>query len=299
MQKYLSDLEEKGEECICKVYDFGYLKKSTGETRVYAIIERLEMDLYTRIDNQIKENNGRDFRVMDCTKYFEAVLTGLMHMNKNGFVHLDMKNENVGIDLSGNGKIFDFGFATHLEGFPGMDNKEYVDFFIEKPQFGNPLYQDPYFVETLKNSQELLGKIHINFDVYSVGLMMLITYFSVNLIKNKKNTPPYLEHTWDQLQFDMSDFRSSKKKNEELIHLIKQMIKQNPSVRITCEKALLDARFKPAIIYPVTNTQPEKKPGMFTSVYRAITGTGKGGTLKKKKRNRKTKRNRRKTRSSK
>jgi serine/threonine protein kinase len=323
MQKYLSDLEGEGKEYICKVYDFGYLINTRGDKEhVYAILERVTVDLFDLRANRERHNSEN----MNLRRYFRQVLTGLKHMNKNGFVHLDMKNENVGIVIvnkdginEGYAKIFDFGFATHLEGFvdvnetPGLFDILSTSIFptpkfIEKNPFGNPIYQDPHF--------SITKKIYINFDVFSVGLMILVAYFRLN-----RKFTQYFNlgiSWWDQIQYE-----TAVEDKTILVDLIKKMINPNPLERIQSKEALLHSWFNTgetedaSINYPSAKEEcygpssepleqpPRVKPKPESRVGRAkreianAFGLNGGGTLKKRKYNRRTKRNRKKTRSSK
>jgi len=141
---------------ICKVYEFGYLI-SDGVIRVYAILEKLtEPDIFgINFERKIPKHNYNYKLIM------HQVLEGLKCMNKNNFVHLDIKLENIGIDKDKNAKIFDFGFARYINTNPMTTNDKI---------FGTGLYVDPEIV--------YFNKIYLNSDIYSVGNMLNYLYIN-------------------------------------------------------------------------------------------------------------------------
>ena len=52
--------------------------------------------------------------------YFIQILDGLRHIHDKGLCHLDMKPENILLDMQFSAKIVDFGFTTQLQEEVGL-----------------------------------------------------------------------------------------------------------------------------------------------------------------------------------
>ena len=106
-----SVLQTKCKDHICNVYDFGYYThfESDGEGEgggtikgVYAILEVLNTTVDLAIDIRNKPHHIGILTALDC-------------IHSNGYVHMDIKPDNIGISIDGNNiKLFDFGFCRHL-----------------------------------------------------------------------------------------------------------------------------------------------------------------------------------------
>jgi len=283
MQKYLSDLPGEGGEFICKIYEFGYLvDERRNRKRVYAILEKMEKDLFDLVGQKLLKaiRYGEKIYPFHIKSYFKQILSGLSHMNKNGYVHLDMKNENVGI-VKGKAKIFDFGSATYLENDEMSSPNKHV---------GTPEYEDVYFLDH--------NKIHKKFDIFSVGVMLAATYCSPNF--NKKRELTNIGH---RVHFDTNNSVIEAKFND----LMTRMMMKIPTDRIGFEEALSHEWFVVPQRKPVeSQVKPaNEKPIRSNLFVRTAKGIGNffhlrgGKTLNKRKYTNRTKRNKRKIRSSK
>jgi serine/threonine protein kinase len=280
MQKYLSDLPGEGGEFICKIYEFGYLvDERRNRKRVYAILEKMEKDLFDLVHQRRLKAILKEYP-FKIKSYFEQVLSGLSHMNKNGYVHLDIKNENVGI-VKGKAKIFDFGSATYLENdeMPSLDQ-----------HVGTPEYEDIYFLDH--------KKIHKKFDIFSVGVMLAATYCFPKFNKKRE-----LTNVGPRVHFDTNNFVIEAKFND----LITRMLVKIPTDRIGFEEALSHEWF---VVPEPKSVESQVKPDnektkRSNPLVRVAKGIGNllhlrgGKTLKKRKYTKRTKRNKRKIRSSK
>jgi len=209
IQSVLSKPKDDGLVCnsICKVYDFGYLKHASEpyNTRVYAIIEKL------------KHPNLLD--IFDPKKYIEKpvikqifvqILQGLECLSKNGYVHLDIKKENIGIDNDGNAKIIDFGFARYMSKEELEDTHRIV---------GTRGFRDPNY--------DTHDKISMNSDIYAVGAMLhSFTHTMLdkdgNITYTKNEQSKYNEYNEDP---DYNDLKT-------------RMMDPNPETRLTATEAL-------------------------------------------------------------
>ena len=259
LQSYMSKPTTEGGlgcENICKVFEFGYLNKGTEYERVYAILELLPTNnLLNYIETKKYELENPEDELenpednLELKSVFKGVLEGLKCMNINKYIHLDMKCENVGLDEKGKAKIFDFGFARYLPDL-SLNNQ---------PWNGTFFYTDPYYRDT--------GTISINSDIYSVGVMIIETYFQYEveykdrdsaklILKNlfNKNT-----RKWDE--FTRNYFDSVFDRNNPLLleNLVKKMICAI-SKRYKSDEALKDPWFTEIIPSEIPSPEPAPAP---------------------------------------
>ena len=212
-----------------------------------------------------KENNehNKNNEPNNYKKLIHQVLIGLKCMNDDGFVHLDIKLENIGIDNDGNAKIFDFGFARYL-------NKDPTDLNNNENPFGTDFYADPEII--------FLKKIYKKSDIYSLGSLLYQSIFSDNTKSiflndkgrrqynyifgvdklNKKfnlindNINYYIPLFREPIELKQNNQMIVKKESINLIYkydidiiktLIKKMMKYDADERISFEKLLNDDWF--------------------------------------------------------
>lgn len=238
LQAYMSKpVTEGGVGCpyICRVYEFGRLGAGTNDDRVYAVLELLPksdlLDVIHFTKRKIDYKIG-DTTAMNMRKVFEQVLLGLDCMHKNRYVHLDMKNENVGIDRDGNAKIIDFGFSRYMP----------TDKLENQVQVGTPLFMDPEFLSK--------KRISINSDIYAVGVMVLEAYFPITESKDSGILLRPIYHKgslyggkWDdfeRLYYEIAGQTDAVKTVETaiLVDLLKHMIHPDPLKRFTAAQCL-------------------------------------------------------------
>lgn len=182
IQSYLSKpLNEGGLECpnICKVYEFGYIlsgilpntsifnyilpnistnRKIIGTYAILEYVPFLLLDHYNNIS-------------LNCKNIYNGIANALNCMHSNNIVHLDLKFDNVGLTNDFQPKIYDFTGALFLN-----NKKKNLD-CIQSPKeiVITDLYADPSFKDILC----------INFDIYSLGIMIGMTYFKYIIYENK------------------------------------------------------------------------------------------------------------------
>ena len=150
-------MHKKCPDYICKIYEFGFLKSEKGEKRVYAILEKLKYSNIAKIS--IKDNPNHNLKQL-----IQQALEGLKCMNEENFVHLDIKQDNIGIGNDDKAKIFDFGFARYLPNNPTKADTV----------FGSRFFVDP--------ERLLLRKTYLNADIYAFGNMLINLYISQDTI---------------------------------------------------------------------------------------------------------------------
>ena len=119
---------------ILKVYDYkpdGLYTNSSGASRqmAYLVTEYVpncELLGYCNIEALPEEL---------CRFYTKQILSAIIHMQKKGFAHRDIKPDNIALDADFNVKILDFGAACELRG----DNS--TGLVSSFP--GTPMYMSP------------------------------------------------------------------------------------------------------------------------------------------------------------
>jgi serine/threonine protein kinase len=255
LQSYMSKPESEGGigcDYICQVYEFGYVNKGTKSESVYAILESLPVsELFEKI-YALQQQDPKPF--LNLLKTFHQILQGLNCMHSHRYAHLDMKTENVGLDANGNAKIFDFGFARYIPyTSSGVINLGGV--------FGTPINMDPHiFFRSLASLKS---------DVYSVGIMMIETYFDLKEGTYVISSPKYhsSDRKWDDFRREFYDSnedyndQTKYKQNSYLIDLVKWMTYPHPHERCNSKDAMNHKWFTEIINTPaVVPQQPPPVP---------------------------------------
>ena len=110
-----SFIDEPLYEGACGLYDDDY---NTGNILYYLITK-----LYNKESCPNDENCPTDFSRL-TTKQISEIAEKLEKLNENGFVHKDIKCNNIMIDFDGNPKLIDFGMAENVRdnSYKGFDS---------------------------------------------------------------------------------------------------------------------------------------------------------------------------------
>jgi serine/threonine protein kinase len=184
------------------------------EDRVYLVLEYVEGgDLFTRIINDEESFTEKISSVLIC-----KLLVALAYMHKQGFVHRDLKLENILVKPDEHQldvKIADFGFATELNS---------ADLSI---CCGSPGYVAPEILRRQKYGS--------NADVFGVGVILYILLSKTSpffgrcveetLAKNRDCQINFNDGVWASISDDAKSF-------------ISQLTERNPRTRPSAAEAL-------------------------------------------------------------
>ena len=240
LQAYMSS----GAGCsnICAVYDFGYAKKNKNKY-AYAVIEKLKNpDLSKVIQNSQTGCSTEKIFVTPLLPIFKGALEALKCMHAKRIVHMDIKRENIGVDAEGNAKIFDFSCAMHI---PDLKIK------VDTADCGTRFNMDPNYRDN--------NTISINSDIYSLGAVILETYFADIEDTENKQIKLFPDEEWPQFKRLYYDSEFDKSYPLLLEDLLKKMLHPDPAKRYTSEKALNDPWFSKKTGGNKRNTRKSKK----------------------------------------
>jgi serine/threonine protein kinase len=153
-------------------------------------------------------------------KYFRDVLKGLTYLHELGYVHQDIKGENIFVDANDVAKIGDFDMLTRSIDYEGMS--------------GTAHYVAP---ETILRQPR-----HSPVDMWALGVTIysLITSTILFDAQGSKLSQLILQGVVDyrRLSWNLTD-----EKAKEVEHLLKKLLKQNPEERIKAREALAHSLF--------------------------------------------------------
>mmetsp|Transcript_9852 Transcript_9852/g.15153 ORF Transcript_9852/g.15153 Transcript_9852/m.15153 type:complete len:381 (+) Transcript_9852:152-1294(+) len=156
---------------VCAAGAIGFAKY--GIDGFFLILDRLYDTLDKRLeywkelrkggDDQVEKNNVGNLRkaiFIQRLRVAKDLSAALRHLHKFNVIFRDLKPENVGFDMTGTVKLFDFGLARELD--PREKNSD--DTYNMTGQTGSRMYMSP---EVVKGEP-----YNLTADVYSFGLIM-------------------------------------------------------------------------------------------------------------------------------
>lgn len=187
------------------------------EDTVYIIMELCAGGMLTEWNKTHKNLNEK-------LAILKQIVEGLHHLHSIGFVHRDIKPQNILLDRSGCVKIADFGFAC-----------EFLQGSMMDTLCGSPMYMAPEILLQKKYDNKV--------DVWSIGILSyeLLTgkppFTGINcqdLLKNIKCRWQYLPY--DTLCLD-----------DSFLSILKLMLNPFPDKRPSCQDILLNLVFEDLI----------------------------------------------------
>ena len=145
---------------------------------------------------------------------FRQLLAGVSHCHDNGFVHRDIKLENIILDEHEGLKIIDFGFATET-----------------KPDLVEKMGTKPYMAPELHFNNAYNGKPA---DIFAAGVSLFVMVFAKHPFDHTKSSGVMyktLQHQPKIFWKHHSQQNPSVVLSDQLKELITSMLKLNPEER--------------------------------------------------------------------
>jgi serine/threonine protein kinase len=168
------------------VYDFGSysVTDENGHNHAYVILEYVPLEFSPGFnpDSTIPFNIPSTESEQSYIEKFNKLLKILEQMHTHGYVHLDLKPDNIRLTEDDNVKLIDFGFARYLE--QGYIKKAFSMFYTFKCVnieylSGTPGFIDPYMFFN--------KKVCFKSDLYSIGTMILLILYKYTLTPIDQN----------------------------------------------------------------------------------------------------------------
>ncbi len=186
-----------------------------------------------------KDPRDKEFLKTQAKKIFKQVATGLAYMNASGYVHCDMKPDNILVNALGQAKIIDFAIAkkiikptffskmfrkkrrpmgTHSYMSPEQIKDDMLDGRADIYSYGITIYElaagRPPFRGASK--QEILGKHFLEKPASPIGYNADITDdFSAFVLKLLAKNPEDRPKTFHQVLIDLKKIKVFKSVHDE------------------------------------------------------------------------------------
>ncbi|MBS0650222.1 MAG: serine/threonine-protein kinase [Verrucomicrobia bacterium] len=169
------------------------------------------------------------------------LLTGLSKLHQIGFIHRDIKPDNILCDWTDpsykHAVICDFNIACSLM------EKELHKKFAFSPIYGAPEYVRAYLHIKEQEREELASVCSFSLDIWSMGLVLYQLFFLESLPWDTENkTEENLLQICAEISNLKEDWIPKKFANHRFYPLIKSMLCVDPSKRISASKALADCQ---------------------------------------------------------
>lgn len=172
----------------------------------------------------------KSFEPKESLKIAKSIIEGIRYLNNLGFIHKDLKPENIMFKKKGDLsslKIIDFGLVEKLT--ENFSNEGYNSVSGTPGYIAPELFQDLRF---LIDSDEKMIKM----DVFAIGAILFEMIFGKGLFGDKSDQ--ILDNNRNGIKITNSE---ELKTNQPLIsNLLNEMITLNPVKRINLEKAKLN-----------------------------------------------------------
>jgi len=142
-----------------------------------------------------------------------------------GYVHRDIKIENVLVGSDGNYKLCDFGSCTNLiVDFSAMPASDYNDFTDEIEKNTTPMYRSPEMGDPCRKYE-----VGFKADVWMLGCVLYTLCYFVH---------PFLEATKIGISRAVYRIPEESKHSDKINDLIRHLLTPNPSFRPSVESVL-------------------------------------------------------------
>ncbi|KAJ1569793.1 hypothetical protein HK096_001445 [Nowakowskiella sp. JEL0078] len=167
------------------------------------IKKRAPCDLFECIDahDRIPDNTARFI--------FAQIALAVYYLNKKGFVHRDLKDENIVVDENYIVKIIDFGSAASIPQF----EEKYFNYFNGTMHYASP---------EICNGEVYQGP---EAEVWTLGILLFTIMFAENPFQDRE-------------EIIRGEYSCPRKINEDCENLINKMLEWDPDDRITIEEVI-------------------------------------------------------------
>ena len=155
--------------------------------------------------------------------YAKQIIDGLETLDRNYFVHFDIKPENLLITINLNIKLSDFGLITKVR-----DNDK-----IKIPGGTQGYLTEEYF-----NKEKVTADVARKQDYFALGSTLYYLKFGEHLLKYQKFDEPMLnaERIMELLNVKIAYIRSRQESEQEFIDFLTSLIHYNPDERPSFEQ---------------------------------------------------------------
>ncbi|XP_045467164.1 citron Rho-interacting kinase-like [Harmonia axyridis] len=179
--------------------------------------------------------------------YLSEILLGLKDLHKMGYVHRDIKPDNILLDRCGHVKLADFGSAAKLDA---------SGFVTDGPPVGTPDYVAPEILEALENKTEKKVKYGISCDFWSLGVLAYELTIGNSPFTGQSTSTIYMKimNHKSNLKFPSDALLS-----EAYVSLIKNLVTDQKE-RLSMEKIFKHSLFKRTLFDTLRDQVPPFVP---------------------------------------
>ena len=172
------------------------------------------------IEDPFDQKIGDNF----LTFYAKQIIDGLETLDRNYFVHFDIKPENLLITINLNIKLSDFGLITKVRDGGGK---------IKIPEGTQGFLTKEYF-----NKEKVTADVARKQDYFALGSTLFYLKYGEYLLKYKKFDEPMLnaERIMELLNIKIAYIRSRKESDQEFIDFLTSLLHYNPDERPSFEQ---------------------------------------------------------------
>lgn len=239
-----SIVKEFGVLNICQQYNIAGIVKCYGlcidrdNNKISIILESLPKTLTTYLDDLMESSDMLfEQKFKQC---FQQTLQFINEFHKLGFIHSDLKSDNIMVDDEGNIKIIDFGLACLANYIPHSDITETGNSSIRAPDNILPQYKN----ELLDTLYVRGNRISFQSDIYALALIFGNFYFTGHadgdndIFLNTEDGALHLYNYDESSDYGLINFDESNDDTVHMYDLIKHMLVPKTDERYTAEEAL-------------------------------------------------------------
>lgn len=152
-----------------------------------SILEKRIATLITRIEEFAVKTLATEHTPRQLATVFVDASHGLTYLHALGYVHRDIKPDNILIDDRGAGRLADFGYVTHMYQYaPVSGSRHYMPSYI--PPLGNPHYYGDGYTDVFalaKSIEEFCANAVVKSDVANAALFTKFAAIAQTYLKEE------------------------------------------------------------------------------------------------------------------